>query len=82
MSVVLREDAAGACTAEAHMEEAGAEEVGTGEAGADDANGSRAEVVGNVPPVIVHQLHSVEQFECTTHRPDAQTRGCVSPCLY
>lgn len=83
MSVVLREDAAGAGTAEARMEEAGAEEAGAeeagageagaGEAGADDADGSRAEVVGNVPPVIVHQPRSVEQFECTTHRPDAQT---------
>ena len=28
MSVVLREDAAGACTAEARMEEVGAEEAG------------------------------------------------------
>ena len=84
MSVVLREDAAGACTAEARMEEAGAEEAGAEEAGADDTNGSRAEVVGNVPPVIVHQLHSVEQFECTTHRPDAQThlQGIMSTSLF
>ena len=89
MSVVLREDAAGACTAEAHMEEAGAEEAGAeeagaGEVGADDANDSKAEVVGNVPPVIVHQLHSVEQFECTTHRLDAQThlQGIMSTSLF
>ena len=78
MSVVLREDAAGAGTAEVRTEEAGgeeagAEEAGAGEAGADDADGSRAEVVGNVPPVIVHQSRSLERFECTTHRPDAQT---------
>ena len=47
--------------------------AGAGEAGADDADGSGAEVVGNVPPVIVHQPRSVEQFECTTHQTDAQT---------